>query len=171
MECESTVQAPGCGQGTMLDQGRGECVLGYDQVAAGTCEDDPDNRHSSGDGHDMVMGTDGKDCIDGGKGNDRISGGGEADDITGGAGNDTLIGGAGNDTLDGEAGNDTLEGGAGDDELTGGAGNNTLDGGEGTDIAVYMEAMQVTVELGGDSGGRALVQHDGSWYGKRLPVI
>ena len=78
------------------------------------------------------------------------------DTLMGDAGNDTLYGGDGDDKLDGGTGNDTIDGGAGNDELTGGSGNNTLDGGEGEDIAIYLGAMGVNVEL---NMNRARVQH------------
>ena len=106
----------------------------------------------------MLMGRADADFVDGEGGDDSIKGIGGNDDLTGGAGDDTLYGGAGDDTLDGGTGNDTIDGGAGNDELTGGSGNNALDGGEGDgDIAIYLGAMQATVDL---RSGKARVQHE-----------
>ena len=126
-----------------------------------------DRYSMGGDFDDMLAGDDEADYIEGGLGDDSIKGmggddslkgGGGADTIYGGDDDDVLTGGTGDDTLDGGAGDDTLDGGAGDDELTGGSGNNTLDGGEGDgDIAIYKDAMQVTVDL---RSGKARVQHE-----------
>lgn len=136
----------------------------YDEVVAGTCEED-NERHGGSDSSDPIEGTDGKDCIDGKRGDDMIKGLGGDDDITGGGGDDTLYGGDGNDMLDGGDGDDTLMGEGGDDELTGGKGDNTLDGGDGTDIAIFMGAMRVDVDL---VEGDAIVQHSSPTGGGSL---
>jgi Ca2+-binding RTX toxin-like protein len=148
------------------------CPDGSEAAAAADCPDDPDsvseyepvgetdaeNPYEDGDGGHMLIGGDDADYIDGQGGNDSIKGMGGNDDLTGGAGDDTLYGDDGNDKLDGGTGNDTIDGGAGDDELTGGSGNNALDGGEGDeDIAIYLGAMQATVDL---RSGKARVQHE-----------
>ena len=143
-----------CGEGTELNAAGDECVLTpvYDPVG----ETDAENRYPDGNRDGMIAGGEGADFIDGQGGNDSIKGMGGNDDIDGGPGDDTLYGGPGDDTLKGGTGNDTIHGNAGNDELTGGSGNNTLDGGDDEDIAIYLGAMQATVDLG---AGRAVVQH------------
>ncbi len=143
-----------CGEGTELNAAGDECVLTpvYDPVG----ETDAENRYPDGNRDGMIAGTDEADFIDGEGGNDSIKGEGGNDDIDGGPGDDTIYGGPGDDTLKGDTGNDTIHGNAGDDELTGGSGNNTLDGGDDEDIAIYLGAMQVTVDL---DANRALAQH------------
>ncbi|MYI73187.1 MAG: calcium-binding protein [Candidatus Dadabacteria bacterium] len=109
----------------------------YDEIGPGY-EVGKDNCYEDGDRNGMIAGTDMGDCIHGQEGHDSIKGMG------------------GNDMLYGNQGNDKLYGGAGDDELVGGSGDNTLDGGDGTDIAIYMDAMRVVVNLG---DGVARIRH------------
>ena len=157
-----TVEGPEtiiCNGEEVADRNAPECQAAeeeddYLDATGGTAD-----RYSMGsDFDDMLAGDDEADYIDGGRGDDSIKGMGGDDSLKGNGGNDTLYGGDGDDVLDGGAGDDTIDGGAGDDELTGGSGNNTLDGGEGDgDIAIYRDAMQVTVDLRSD---KARVQHE-----------
>ena len=145
-----------CGDGTMNSDG--VCVPTDDSMYEPVGETDAENPYEDGDGGHMLIGGDDADYIDGQGGNDSIKGMGGNDDLTGGEGDDTLYGGEDDDKLDGGTGNDTIDGGAGDDELTGGSGNNALDGGEGDgDIAIYLGALQATVDL---RSGKARVQHE-----------
>ncbi|MCQ0970703.1 hypothetical protein MLD63_09730 [Paracoccus sp. TK19116] len=69
------------------------------------------------------------------------------DFLWGSQGNNRLVGAGGNDHLSGRAGNDVLLGGIGLDRLDGGAGNDVLDGGAGADMALYLGAQRITVNL------------------------
>ena len=155
--CEVDPVTPvACGGGSTLNTDTNTCEVDpmYEQLP----ESSADNRYEDGDGGHMLMGRADADFVDGEGGDDSIKGMGGNDDLTGGAGDDTLYGGDGDDKLDGGTGNDTIDGGAGNDELTGGSGNNALDGGEGDgDIAIYLGAMQATVDL---RSGKARVQHE-----------
>ncbi len=88
-----------------------------------------------------------------GMGNDRLL---SIENITTGRGDDTLSGndganrldsGIGTDRLFGYGGNDTLLGGDQNDELTGGLGDDLLDGGAGIDMALFVGADAIRVDL------------------------
>ena len=164
-ECVATPVTPvtpvECGEGTILNDARTECVADPAEEYYPVGETSAVDPYADGDGPGMLVGGDEADFIHGQGGNDKIKGMGGADDIRGNEGDDTLYGGDGDDKLDGGAGNDTLMGEAGNDELIGGLGNNTLDGGAGTDIAIYLVEnnviQQVKVALSGDADGTAIV--------------
>ncbi len=159
-QCPAPPAPTTCGEGTVMSGNT--CVPDTTEEYEPVGTTATDNRYEDGDGPGMLEGTSEADFIDGEGGDDKIKGMGGADNITGGDGDDTLYGGDGDDTLDGGAGDDTLKGEAGDDELIGGSGNNTLDGGADTDIAVYKDAVQVSVDL---DDGSALVRHEATQTG------
>ena len=75
-----------------------------------------------------------------------VSGAG-ADSLTGDFLNNMLSSGLGNDSLLGADGNDSLLGGVGDDSLEGGSGDDQIDGGAGTDTAIFVGAINASVDL------------------------
>ncbi len=161
-----------CGDGTILSDDGSMCIEDPDAAyytlmeGEGDCGMDGMDGYFDGDQPNKVRGyADADECIHGEDGDDVLRAMGGDDTVTGGDGDDELYGGDGDDKLDGNKGDDELYGGAGDDELTGGSGDNTLDGGDDMDIAIYLAAMNVNVDL---HRGQANVRHASAGAGNPL---
>ncbi|TCP44298.1 Hint domain-containing protein [Rhodovulum marinum] len=111
------------------------------------------DRISSDDGADSVLGGDGNDTITTNDNDDTLDGGAGNDSLTAGFGDDLLIGGDGNDYLSDGYGADTLYGGAGDDTLW--AGRSDFDliyGDDGADLINVVSQMGQDTIYGGEGG-------------------
>jgi Ca2+-binding RTX toxin-like protein len=107
-------------------------LAGNDKITTGDYAD----TLVGGEGEDSIIANGGTDLVDGSVGNDSLNGG---------RGNDTLNGGVGNDSLNGDYDNDLLNGGEGNDSLVGNYGIDTLVGGTGDDI-YYADVWETITE-------------------------
>jgi RHS repeat-associated protein len=105
---------------------------------------------TTGDFADTLLGGDGDDTITSNGGDDLVDANAGNDTLNGGRGSDTLSGGVGNDTLNGDYDNDSLIGGEGNDSLIGGYGIDTLVGGTGDDI--YSADVSETITENANEG-------------------